>query len=46
MRQKIRSRGQKNSSDSTHMSFTLELEQHFLIWGKFTPWGEFPRFRG
>jgi len=22
------------------------LEQHFLIWGKFTPGGKFPRFRG
>ena len=24
----------------------IQLEQHFLIWGKFTPGGEFPRFRG
>ena len=27
MRHKIRSRGQKNPSDSTHISFTLELEK-------------------
>ena len=27
-------------------SEAVTLEQHFLIWGKFTRGGKFPRFRG